>query len=440
MKWHGLDIDPRIISETSVVKGSIETPRGFTENTTDSGVRYLLPRIEAIHAGATRNNTIYLADKLKGDQELRSGVFSWTFPYAKPVIYNHDVETAVTGRVQTAHFTEFTAAGRPGIVVIPKITAPDAVQSITDGRLLTVSIGATTDAAICSICGTDIINEGFCGHMRGESYEGVTAQWTAGNLWFDELSWVNVPADPDAMIVDTGSTGALTASASRESVTVTSTVEEHSGSNHQNTQERDEKEMEELQKQLEALQAQHDAVVAERDALVAEKEALVVEKEALEAEKTSLVTEKSELETKVEEATAEVEAEKAKVTEKEEALAEKEAALVAEQEAREQLVAANTELAAEVHESKVTHLVDLRVALGKESDKEAAVAKFKERSIESINDSISDLLAEGVVPTTPVRVVEHVEHPATQTTVTVTEAAVQLTAEEVLKKLLIGRK
>lgn len=439
MKWHKLDIDPRIISETTVVKPTLPKETKFQEMTTESGVRYLLPRIEAIHAGATRNNTVYLADKLRGHEELKSGVFSWTKPYPKPIIYNHDVETEVTGRVHTAAFTEFTAAGRPGIIVVPKISHPKAIQDILDGRLLTVSIGATTDSAICTICGTDIINEGFCGHYRGEAFDGVTAQWQCGNLWFDELSWVNVPADQDAMIVDMGTVMNTTASASRESVTVTSKVEEQSGSNHQNPEERDEKEMEELQKQLEALQAQHDAVVTEKEALVAEKEGLV-------AEKASLVAEKEELQTKLDTATAEVEAEKAKVTEKEQALAEKtteleqvQATLVSEQEARAQLVTANTDLAAEVHESKVAHLVDLRLALGEESDKEKATTKFKERSIESIKDSISDL-AERTVATTPVtRVVERVEHPATQVTTVQTQVTESLTDEDVIKKLLLGR-
>lgn len=434
MKWHKLDFDPRIISESSVVKPTLAPEQGFQEFTTEGGVRYLLPRIEAIHAGATRNNTVYLADKLRGHEELKSGVFSWTKPYPKPIIYNHDVETEVTGRVHTASFTEFTAAGRPGIVVVPKISHPKAIQDILDGRLLTVSIGATTDSAICTVCGTDIINEGFCGHMRGEVYEGVTAQWECGNLWFDELSWVNVPADQDAMIVDMGAVMNTTASASRESVTVTSTVKEQDGSNHQNPEERDENKMEELQKQLEALQT-------EKDALVSEKETLVSEKEALEAEKASLVTEKEALQTKLDEATSEVESEKAKVTEKEQALAEKEAALVAEQEAREQLVDANTALASEVHESKVAHLVDLRVALGKESSKEEATTKFKARSIESINDSILDLAEETVVVQPVTRVVEKVEHPATQVTpVTPTQVTESLTNEDVLIKLLLGRK
>jgi len=437
MKWHKLDIDPRIISESSIVKATLPKDVKLQEMTTEGGIRYLLPRIEAIHAGATRNNTRYLADKLRGHEELKSGTFSWTKPYPKPVIYNHDVETEVTGRVHTASYTEFTTAGRPGIIVVPKISHPKAIQDIMDGRLLTVSIGATTDSAICTICGTDIINEGFCGHYRGEVFDGVTAQWECGNLWFDELSWVNVPADQDAMIVDIGAAMHTTASANRESVSVTSKVKEQSGSN-QKTEEGDEKEMEELQKQLEALQAANDA-------LVAEKAALTTTTETLEAEKATLVTEKEELETKLSESEVAVAAEQTKVLEKETTLAEKttaletaEANLATEKEAREQLVLANTELATSVHESKVEHVVGLRLALGKESSKEEALAKFKSRSIESITDSISDLANESVVTPVTTRTVATVEHPATQVLTTVTESKVEMTSEDVLKKLLQG--
>lgn len=437
MKWHKLDIDPRIISESSIVKATLPMDVKLQEMTTEGGIRYLLPRIEAIHAGATRNNTRYLADKLRGHEELKSGTFSWTKPYPKPVIYNHDVETEVTGRVHTASYTEFTTAGRPGIIVVPKISHPKAIQDIMDGRLLTVSIGATTDSAICTICGTDIINEGFCGHYRGEVFDGVTAQWECGNLWFDELSWVNVPADQDAMIVDIGAAMHTTASANRESVSVTSKVKEQSGSN-QNTEEGDEKEMEELQKQLEALQAAHDA-------LVAEKAALTTTTETLEAEKATLVTEKEELETKLGESEAAVAAEQVKVSEQEVTLAEKttaletaEANLATEKEAREQLVSANTELATAVHESKVEHVVGLRLALGKESSKEEALAKFKARSIESIQDSISDLANESVTTPVTTRTVETVEHPATQVLTQVAESKSQMTNEDVLKKLLQG--
>lgn len=42
--------------------------------------------------------------------------------------------------------------------------------------------------------------------MRGEQYGGNVCEWVAGDLFFDELSWVNVPADSDAMITTNGLT------------------------------------------------------------------------------------------------------------------------------------------------------------------------------------------------------------------------------------------
>lgn len=205
LKYGKLEENPAKLTETVTVKvgGQKPSSRKLTEGLEPS--EYLLPRIEAIHAGRTRNYNHYLADKLRGDASIGSGVYSWLQPYAKPVIYNHDTDTEATGRILSAAYADYTQAGRPGIIVIPKITEPKAVQALRDERLLTVSIGASSDAAICSICGTDIVNEGYCGHMKGEEYNGQVAEWIAGNIWFDELSWVNVPADSDAMVVDTQS-------------------------------------------------------------------------------------------------------------------------------------------------------------------------------------------------------------------------------------------
>ncbi|MEK1829078.1 hypothetical protein AAAC51_07965 [Priestia megaterium] len=207
LKWKGLDIDPMKINESVTTKleiGQVDT--AFNESTNESGITVLYPRIEAIHEGRTRNFNRYTAEKLKGNADLRSGVYSWTAPYPKPVIFNHDTSTEATGRVYSASYSDYTSAGRPGIIVTPKITQEKAIRDIMEGRLLTVSIGASTNAAICSLCGTDIINEGYCGHMRGEEYDGQVVEWIAGDLFFDELSWVNVPADSDAMIINTNLT------------------------------------------------------------------------------------------------------------------------------------------------------------------------------------------------------------------------------------------
>jgi len=447
MKWKGLDIDPRLISESSVVKPRLSPEAGFTEATTENGVRYLLPQIEAIHAGSTRNNTRYLADKLKGHEELKSGVFSWTKPYPKPIIYNHDVETEATGRVHTASFTEYTVAGRPGIIVVPKISHPKAIKDILDGRLLTVSIGATTDSAVCTICHTDIINEGFCGHMRGESYDGETAEWTCGNLWFDELSWVNVPADQDAMVVNIGDMqqpfNASRESTNRESIVVT---ESHCGCSCKHTTENKEDEnmpventpVQEPTPVVEPEQTTEatPAVPETTPAPAVTESTPVVEPETPEAPVAPEAPTESQ----------EVADLKAEVKRLQDALKVAEQELKDEQEARQDLVTANTGLSEQLRESKVSHLVDLRVALGKESDRETAVAKFKERSTESLTDSIADMLTESVAtPVAPApRVVERVQNPVAeqlqQTQTPATNLTEGLTAEQVLVRMFGGKR
>ena len=95
---NGLEVDPSKLTETVQVKSSSLGALSLQES--DSGETFIMPRIESIHAGRTANHVFYPADKLKGDKKLGSGVYSWTEPYAKPVIYNHDLSTEVTGRVE----------------------------------------------------------------------------------------------------------------------------------------------------------------------------------------------------------------------------------------------------------------------------------------------------------------------------------------------------
>lgn len=165
----------------------------------------LKPKIAAIHAGRTRNNTIYQEHNLRGNMSHPSGpsgMYSFLYPYNKPMLKNHDTFSEPTGRVMNAQYVA-TAGGGGFIQIIPHVTDQDAIEKILDGRYLTVSIGATTESAICNICGKDIIKEGWCEHERGETYNGIVCGWNIGELWFDECSWVNIPSDSTAKILDT---------------------------------------------------------------------------------------------------------------------------------------------------------------------------------------------------------------------------------------------
>ncbi|MFE4029177.1 hypothetical protein ACFX4N_23770 [Priestia sp. YIM B13551] len=462
LKWKGLEVDPMKISESITTSAQItQVDTAFNESTSESGITVLYPKIEAIHEGRTRNFNRYTAEKLKGDPDLRSGVYSWTAPYPKPVIHNHDTTTEATGRVYSASYSDYTSAGRPGIIVTPKITQEKAIKDIMEGRLLTVSIGASTNAAVCSVCGTDIINEGWCGHMRGEEYDGQVCEWVAGDLFFDELSWVNVPADSDAMIVNANTSQSLmgvgentaTISAINDSIEVTASpavsqeinVDESTYITAKDIASTSALTAEPLVVTSEGvLNTTKEASTVEHDeqnvtAETMEEEATVVEEteETIETQTTEETTEVEETqveestETEVEEAsqgevveeTEDTVTDETVVTEQENESADEDALKKAQDELAEaqntinDLTEANVQLAKELQEATVNFLVDLRVAVGKESNREEAVQKFATRTVESLRDSISDILSEKPsIKTT--RTVEHVEKPTGQKVVT----------------------
>jgi predicted nucleic acid-binding Zn-ribbon protein len=459
LKWKGLNHDPRKIGESTTVKPNILLQSGaaFTEATTDkNGNRFLLPRIEAIHAGRTRNNTRYLADKLRGDPLAKSGVYSWLYPYAKPIIYNHDTNTEASGRVHNAIYTSETKAGREGIIVIPKITEEKAVQSLLDGRLMTVSIGATTDSAVCSYCGTDIIAEGWCGHDKGQVIDDVTVEWIIGQVWFDELSWVNVPADQDAMVVSVGDiqtaeaygktgenyidlskistewlvtqesakdTGLLPTTEQEGDPSTLLTLEELQAQVAQLTQtvETLTSEKRRMEEQLVAVQV----AVTEKDAEITAKDQTIAEKDATIADKEGALTE----------ATAGKESSEAQV-------AELQTTVEGFEAERQGLLGQNSELSSQMHKATAERVVDLKVVLGKVSNREEALEQHIARSSDSLKDSLADLLTEATSGVKPQRQVDPVENPVSSAITdgkeTKTSNDTVVTKEDVLKGLFTG--
>ena len=170
----------------------------------------LVPEIRAIHEGYTKNGHGYKAEKLRGSESLKSGIHSWTLPFPKPVLVNHDMLVDPLGRVEMAQF-QTVEDGRGCNVLYPRIVDEDAIVKVLDGRYRTVSIKADTDEARCSICGTDWTKKEPCEHLRNQWYvpgsdEPVEASTPGaeqckldlGELWFKEVSFLNNPSDMDA--------------------------------------------------------------------------------------------------------------------------------------------------------------------------------------------------------------------------------------------------
>ena len=169
----------------------------------------LLVTIDATHAGY-RNRNFFHYDS----ESMRYAVDneSWTKPFPKPLLKNHDMDSEPLGRVEASRFIA-TGAGKGFTQLDVRVTDPEAIQKIVDGRYLTVSThgvpikdGSEYSFVKCSICNDDMLKDEWCGHNRGMSYEdeetgeSKTCYWTVGAMEYKEVSVVNTPADNDGNV------------------------------------------------------------------------------------------------------------------------------------------------------------------------------------------------------------------------------------------------
>lgn len=216
-----------------------EQKKKFMDNMVAEGVKTTPPRllvtVAATHAGIiTRNNAFYRPDIMK------DGISTFISPYQKPVQLHHSDQADPVGRVQNAkyidisnHYVErmlefrnryggfnFTDAKVDAEKAIDQykwvvenmlptkdykglgygeltlsITDAEAAEKVLDQRYLTVSVGFTTTEARCSECNQDWASEGPCDHSPGQMYDSVPMSLIPGNFLYDEVSWVNNPAD-----------------------------------------------------------------------------------------------------------------------------------------------------------------------------------------------------------------------------------------------------
>lgn len=153
---------------------------------------------EATHSGKNRNYYIYHSDSMENDSA------SWKAPFAKPLLKNHDSYEEPLGRVHDFIYRPSELnTDRDSIDVTYRVTDADAIPKFLDGRYKTMSIGGSVGHMTCSVCGKDIIKDGqfkFCGHWRGETYNGEKCFWNARDIQYKEGSIVNIPADDWAQI------------------------------------------------------------------------------------------------------------------------------------------------------------------------------------------------------------------------------------------------
>lgn len=151
----------------------------------------LMVDIEGIHVGPTRNFTWYT------EQALQGSVPTWTKPYLRPLIMHHNEKDGkIIGRIQFVTYTDKnTRSGTGALLFTANVPDKEGKEQIQDGRLKTVSIGATVHDCRCSICGHNIAEDGECEHKRGSQYNGKICYWMIYSMTAKELSYVIVPSD-----------------------------------------------------------------------------------------------------------------------------------------------------------------------------------------------------------------------------------------------------
>lgn len=192
-------------------------------------------RIEATHSGIINGNQWFYTPK-----GMKDGAQTFVKPFPKPVLIQHNRGEDPIGRVEKAEYidynidTDIADSNKPTdiyqnildfvdskefksnkykglghVELIVTIVDEEAIEKILDKRYLTVSIGGESDAVVCSGCGTNLKDEaslkayrdsnGECPHYKGEMFQDREIFWIGGKMNFHEVSYVNTPADPNAV-------------------------------------------------------------------------------------------------------------------------------------------------------------------------------------------------------------------------------------------------
>lgn len=382
------------------------TPKGVNVQESTKPKKDLPDRIvtvvEGIHTGLTRNNTFYPPESLEKSTE------SWTREYGKPVIKNHDTWEEPTGRVIAANYKQSQVApGKSTIELELEITDKDTIQKVLDGRYQTLSIGGSTRSVVCSVCGKDLVKE-YCGHMKGRTYEGKQAYWIIGEMEFDEISWVNVPADRHAKVIhkniaDTKQTESVSTkggtSVEDNILDTLDTLRTQEGASTEPEAPATEPETpetsvaEDTGTTPETPAADPETPAAEptlQEQLDAANERIAT----LESENTTLTATNATLSEQVD-----------TLTQEKQGLSEQVTVLDGENKA---LLKQSTTLATYTHKTLAESVANLQIVLGKveESNKASVVADLTKQTSRSLQEQINGLVTE-----TPVRVVQSVANP-----------------------------
>ena len=111
-------------------------------------------------------------------------------------MHHNEKDGAIIGRIKSVEYKEAgTRTGTPALVFTANIGDDEGKKGIKNGTLSTVSIGVIAHDLRCSICGTNLAEEGLCEHEKGETYDGKLCYWIINKMEPKEVSYVIVPSD-----------------------------------------------------------------------------------------------------------------------------------------------------------------------------------------------------------------------------------------------------
>lgn len=111
-------------------------------------------------------------------------------------MHHNEKDGKIIGRVKAANYIEKSErSGTAALELIANIGDEEGKKGIKNGTLATVSIGAIAHDIRCSICGTNLVEEGMCEHDKGEIYDGKRCYWIVNKIEPKEVSYVIVPSD-----------------------------------------------------------------------------------------------------------------------------------------------------------------------------------------------------------------------------------------------------
>jgi len=159
--------------------------------------RNLMVKFGGSHWGYVNGNGFFY-----DPETVDNTIPTWTLPFQKPVLPYHpnanENDVPVLGRIKATDYIlgaarafvedERIPENKPHghLEFLTRISDPDAIPQVIDGRLDTVSISALATNVACSICGDppSIVKDSTCQHTRFRRYNKDGEKDTDGNLCF----------------------------------------------------------------------------------------------------------------------------------------------------------------------------------------------------------------------------------------------------------------